>query len=215
MAQKKQRNQTKVKKPRKTADIRPKVAAAALNLAATRGWDHVTMEDIAAESGIAQKSIAAVFHDIWAILGYVLQNIADKTKAEVEAYLTEDWRENIMEILMTRFDLAQDHRAAFQRLPRDLAKHPRTMRRLARRFYRTMRDMLLLAGFPAKDLNPVIIGTFGVLYMSVVDTWSKDETLDMSRTMAAMDKRLGYFEQAAGYLARLPACRKDTVRTAA
>src|SRR5690606_15503976 len=110
MAQKKQRNQTKVKKPRKTADIRPKVVAAALPLAATRGWDHVTIEDIATESGIAQKSIAAVFDDIWDILGYVLQDIADKTKAEVEDYLTDDWRENTMEILMTRFDLAQDHR---------------------------------------------------------------------------------------------------------
>lgn len=215
MAQKKQRNQTKVKKPRKTADIRPKVVAAALSLAATRGWDHVTIEDIAAESSIAQKSIAAIFDDIWDILGYVLQDIADKTKAEVEDYLTDDWRENTMEILMTRFDLAQDHRAAFKRLPRDLAKHPRTMRRLARRFYRTMRDILLLAGFPAEDLNPVTIGAFGVLYMSVVDTWSKDETPDMSRTMAAIDKRLGYFEHAAGYLARLPACRGDGFRTAA
>ena len=215
MAQKKQRNQTKVKKPRKTADIRPKVVAAALPLAATRGWDHVTIEDIATESGIAQKSITAVFDDIWDILGYVLQDIADKTKAEVGDYLTDDWRENTMEILMTRFDLAQDHRAAFKRLPRDLAKHPRTMRRLARRFYRTMRDMLLLAGFPAEDLNPATIGAFGVLYMSVVDTWSKDETPDMSRTMAAIDKRLGYFEHVAGYLARLPACRGDGFRTAA
>lgn len=206
MAQKKQQNQTKVKKQRKSADIRPDIARTALALASTRGWDRVTLEDIATDGGYSEKAVKALFDDIWDILVYVLQDIADKTRAEVAAYLGDDWRENTMEILMARFDLAQDHRPAFKRLPRDLAKHPRTMRRLARRFYNTMRDMLLLAGFPAEDVNPATVSTFGLLYMSVVETWSKDDSSDMSRTMAAIDKRLGYFEYAAGYLARLPRC---------
>jgi AcrR family transcriptional regulator len=206
MAQKKQQNQTKVKKTRKSEDIRPAVAKAALDLAAVRGWDHVTLQDIATESGLSEKAIKAVFDDIWDILAYVLQDIADKTTAEVKDYLTDDWPENTMEILMTRFDLAQDHRAAFKRLPRDLAKHPRTMRRLARRFYNTMREILLLASFPAEDINPATVSGFGLLYVSIVDTWSKDETPDMSRTMAAIDKRLGYFVRAASCLSRLPAC---------
>ena len=206
MAQKKKQNQTKVKKQRKSADIRPDVVQTALALAEVRGWDHVTLEDIATEGGHAEKAVKALFDDIWDILIYVLQDIADKTKAEVAEYLTDDWQENAMEILMTRFDLAQDHRPAFKRLPRDLAKHPRTMRRLARRFYSTMRDMLLLAGFPAEDVNPATISAFGLMYMSVVDTWSKDDSPDMSRTMAAIDKRLGYFVRASGFLARLPDC---------
>jgi len=209
MAQKKQQNQTKVKKTRKSTDIRPKAVKAALDLVAVRGWDHVTLQDIATESGVSEKAVKAVFDDIWDILAFVLQDIADKTKAEVKDYLTNDWPENAMEILMTRFDLAQDHRPAFKRLPRDLAKHPRTMRRLARRFYNTMREILLLAGFPAEDMNPATIGGFGLLYISVVDTWSKDETPDMSRTMAAIDKRLGYFDRAASCLARLPECPRD------
>ena len=206
MAQKKKQNQTKVKKQRKSADIRPDVVETALALVEVRGWDHVTLEDIATEGGHSEKAVKALFDDIWDILIYVLQDIADKTKAEVAEYLTDDWRENAMEILMTRFDLAQDHRAAFKRLPRDLAKHPRTVRRLARRFYDTMRDMMLLAGFPAEDINPATNSAFGLMYISVVDTWSKDDTPDMSRTMAAIDKRLGYFERVAGYLARLPDC---------
>ena len=206
MAQKKKQNQTKVKKQRKSAEIRPDVVETALALVEVRGWDHVTLEDIATEGGHSEKAVKALFDDIWDILIYVLQDIADKTKAEVAEYLTDDWRENAMEILMTRFDLAQDHRAAFKRLPRDLAKHPRTVRRLARRFYDTMRDMMLLAGFPAEDINPATISAFGLMYISVVDTWSKDDTPDMSRTMAAIDKRLGYFERVAGYLARLPDC---------
>lgn len=206
MAQKKKQNQTKVKKQRKSADIRPDVVETALALVEVRGWDHVTLEDIATEGGHSEKAVKALFDDIWDILIYVLQDIADKTKAEVAEYLTDDWRENAMEILMTRFDLAQVHRAAFKRLPRDLAKHPRTVRRLARRFYDTMRDMMLLAGFPAEDINPATNSAFGLMYISVVDTWSKDDTPDMSRTMAAIDKRLGYFERVAGYLARLPDC---------
>lgn len=209
MAQKKRQNQPKVKKTRKSADIRPKAAETALALAAARGWDHVTLQDIAADSGLSEKALQAVFNDIWDILSYALQDIADKTRAEVEAYLADDWRGNTLEILMTRFDLAQDHRAAFQRLPRDLAKHPRTVRRLARRFYNTMREILLLAGFPAEDINPATVSGFGLLYISIVDVWAKDETPDMSRTMAAIDKRLGYFARIAAYLGRLPDCKQD------
>jgi AcrR family transcriptional regulator len=207
MAQKKPQNQPKVKKTRRSADIRPKAAAAALTLAAEHGWDNVTLADIATESSLSEKALRAVFADIWEILAYVLQDIAGKTRATVEDYLTDDWRENVQEILMTRFDLAQAHRAAFKRLPRDLAKHPRTLRRLARRFYDTMREILLLAGFPAEEINPATVGAFGLLYISIIEVWSRDDTPDMSRTMAAIDKRIGYFARTAEWLGRLPECR--------
>jgi len=210
MAQKKPQNQPKVKKTRRSADIRPKAAETALALAARRGWDTVSLQDIAAESGLSEKALRAVFDDMWDILSYVLQDIADRTRADVEAYLTGDWRGNALEILMTRFDLAQDHREAFKRLPRDLAKHPRSARRLAHRFYNTMREILLLAGFPAGEINPATVGGFGLLYVSIVNVWARDETSDMSRTMAAIDKRLGYFARAAAHLGRLPDCRKES-----
>ncbi len=210
MTQKKQRNQTKVKKTRKTVDIRPAVADAAVALAATRGWDHVTLQDIAADTKIPEKSIRAVFDNIWDILGYMLDDIQLQTRMTVEDYLSDDWRENLMEILMTRFDMVQDRRPAFKRLLGDLSRHPRTMRKLARRFYRTMRDMLLLAGLPHQDCHPLTVSGFGLLYVSFVDTWSKDETPDLSRTMSVIDKRLGLFETALVYMDRLPKPRKPS-----
>jgi hypothetical protein len=53
-----------------------------------------------------------------------------------------------------------------------------------------------LAGVSKKFCQPVCVAGLGAVYLSLVNTWLYDETPDMSKTMAAIDRRLDFFQKA-------------------
>lgn len=190
MAQKRKSNQTKT-----SPKTRDKAADAALALAAKSGWDRLSLADVAKAAKLPQKDVAAAFTDGWDILAFVLKRLEDDTKAEVENYLGDSWRDNLMEILMMRFEKAQPHRDAFAAIGPSALRDPRVAQRFGREFFATLSRMLTLAGLSRGRCQPLFVAGFGALYISLVDTWLKDKTPDMSHTMAAIDKRIGLFER--------------------
>lgn len=184
MAQKRKPDQTK------------KITEAALNLAGRRGWNAVTLASVARQAKVPLKTVQARFSDVWSVLDQVLDDMEAETNRHVDGYLTDNWRDNLLEILMTRFDIAQAHRAAFKALLPATRENPALIRRFMPRFYRTMDRMLFRAGAPRRFLQPVFVAGFGALYISIIDVWTKDDTADLTKTMAAIDKRLNIFQQA-------------------
>ena len=186
---------------KQNAKQRKQIVEAALSLAGKGGWAKLTFAAIAKKAKLKTGDIEKQFSDVWDILIAALSDIEIRTQEKVENYLSDNWHDNLMEILMTRFDLAEAHRVAFSSLVRDIPRRPKVVRRLLPAFYGTMQRMLELSGAPAQ---PLTIVAFGGLYLSIVDTWIKDDSRDKSKTMAAIDKRLGLFESFSGYLS----CKK-------
>ncbi|MEZ0226563.1 MAG: hypothetical protein ACAH83_18545 [Alphaproteobacteria bacterium] len=184
MAQKRKPDQTKL------------IAEAALSLAGKTGWDRLTFKDIAKKAKVSIKDVEAQFSDTWDILKWVLKRLESDTRDGVERHLGRDWRDNLAEILMTRFELAQAHRDAFASLGKSFARHPEAAPRFVRGFYKTLDGMLRLSGVSKKLCQPVCVAALGAVYLSLVDVWMKDETPDLSKTMAAIDRRLDLYAQA-------------------
>jgi hypothetical protein len=126
----------------------------------------------------------------------LLMKLEEKTARDVKTRLSGSWRDNLFEIMMTRLDLAAKHKKAYAAIPAVLGKEPAEIPKFAKRFFKTMHNMLKLAKAPA---SPLHTAAFGILYASVVNTFLKDNTKDHAKTMAALDKGLGMFEQLAGY----------------
>lgn len=122
----------------------------------------------------------------------ILRQIEEKTARQVKNVLSDNWRDNLFEIMMTRVELAAPHKKKFSALPAAFRKEPQALAHFARLFWGTMKRMLSLAGAPAR---PPHIAAFGALYLSVIDTFIKDATRDHAKTMAVIDKRLAMFEQ--------------------
>lgn len=214
MAQKKSAHQPKVqkKKARKKSaagkaaprrpkeDLRPHIRRAAMDIAGTSGWDTATLSAIAAQANVSERDVRAHYSDIWAITFDVLDDIEDRTQETVQDYLAGSWRDNLLEILMTRFDFAQEYRPALSRLLPYALRHPRRIKAFTERMYDTLQRMLLLSRIDDDRVTPPAIAAFSLIYLSLVDRWSKDDSADMSPTMAAIDKRLGWFEQALPYI---------------
>lgn len=189
MAQKRKTDQTKT------------IIDSALFLAGKQGWDAVSLADIAKKARLPLKTVSASFKDVWAVMEQALRNLESETSATVENNLGDNWRDNLMEILMTRFELAQGHRDAYLAVAPAVMKHPKLVKRFGKSFYRTMERMLDLADAPCKtQLKPLGVAAMGALFLSLVYAWEQDKTPDLSKTMAAIDKRTGLLEQAFDFI---------------
>jgi AcrR family transcriptional regulator len=171
------------------------IAEAALFLAGKSGWARLTLSEIAKKAGLPVKAVTSRFKNTWEILAWILAKVEKDVQSEVEENLGDNWRDNLFEILMARFDNAQRHREAFAAILPSLLESPKAARYFVRPFLRTMRGTTRLAGLPRTALAPLHLAAFSALYVSVVDAWSRDDTPDLSRTMAAVDKRLEMFER--------------------
>ena len=170
-------------------DQKKLIAETALALAEKAGWAYVTVDDI------AKKSKAKIDGDIYDILQDVLTRLEQQTADDVASRLGDHWRDNLFEVLMTRFDLAQKHRHAYASIPDLFKKHPQQAPRFAKRFYDTMKGMLELSGFEKSCLQPLHLAALAAAYATIVDAWIKDDSADLTKTMAMIDKRLGQFEK--------------------
>lgn len=194
MAQKRKTDQTK------------SIAAAAIALAEKRGWGGVSFKDVARTAKCGTDDVTALFPDVWAIILWHLERIEERVRLDVEEHLGQDWRDNLMEIVMLRFECAQEHRAAWTSLPEAFRKKPKKLRHFLRPFYKTMRRMLALSGLPKQQINPLLTAALGGVYLSLIHVWMEDDTKDLAKTMAAIDKRIGIIETLAHYAS----CRLKT-----
>ena len=189
MAQKRKTDQTKT------------IIDAALFLAGKQGWDGVSLGDIAKKAKLPLTTVSASFSDVWAVTEQALRNLEKDTTATVQNHLGDNWRDNLMEILMTRFELAQTERDAYLAVAPAVMKHPKLVKRFGKSFYRTMERMLDLADAPVdKKCKPLAVAAMAALFLSLVHVWREDATQDLAKTMAAIDKRTGTLEQAFGFL---------------
>jgi hypothetical protein len=122
----------------------------------------------------------------------LLRKIEEQTARTVKNRLGDNWRDNLFEIVMTRIDFAAPHKKKFIALKDTFREDPKALPSFARTYCGTMKRLLKLADAPAL---PHHVAAFSVLYATIIDTFLKDDTRDHAKTMAALDKRLGYFEQ--------------------
>jgi hypothetical protein len=126
----------------------------------------------------------------------LLEKLEQKTARGVKKRLGGNWRDDLFEIMMTRLELASPHKKTLSAIPSLLRQSPQEIPEFAKLFFRTMRGILKLAKAPAQ---PHHVAAFSLLYASIIEVFLKDNTKDRARTMAALDKRLGLFEQFADF----------------
>jgi AcrR family transcriptional regulator len=172
-----------------------RVREAALALAAEQGWRHVSLADIAERSGLSMADVLAVAPTRTAI---VTGLIADIDRQVIAAGLPEDGdspRDRLFELLMRRFDALSSHREGIVALMRDCRTDPLTFLCAAPRALRSMALMLEMAGIPTAGLRGLLrVQGLAAIAAGAFRVWLHDDTPDMAKTMAALDKGLSRAE---------------------
>ncbi len=176
---------------RKT-DPEEKIVNATMKLAAERGWQALTLADIARAAKLKLSEMPARFSSKTAILAAYAKRIDARVLDEASAEDTtgESARDRLFDVLMMRFDAMAGDKKALGRIAQDMKREPLSSAALARPMLQSMSWMLEAAGIDSSGIRGALRARgLALIWASAFNTWLEDDD-DQSKTMAVLDRRL-------------------------
>ena len=165
-----------------------RILAAALACASKESWADVTLLDIAEEADLPLLALRGQFNSKDSIIAGLLREVDDEVlKRTPKPVEDQSPRDTLFDVLMTRFDVLGPYKTALKSIyaagSADLG--------LARPYLASMHWMLQAAGIGTDGIGGGLRVTgLASVYASVFRVWLDDDDPGLSRTMAALDRRL-------------------------
>ncbi|MBF0391622.1 MAG: TetR/AcrR family transcriptional regulator [Alphaproteobacteria bacterium] len=173
------------------ADIPDTIVEATLDLIAEKGWGRLALGDIAARAKLPVSEVWERFPSKEAVLDEWLRRLDRRMTEGGPPDLDESPRDRLFEVMMRRFDALQPRREAVRRLLRDGPGDLRLLYSRATAWPRTLALMLETAGISTSGASGLLrVEGLAGIHLAVLRTWLRDDTADMARTMAELDKQL-------------------------
>lgn len=160
------------------------------------GWSEAAMHMTATELGLSNSDVVKLFPQGFASLIVVGSDDVDKaTVAEFLLRFSEKQNEmpvhqKIRELLLIRFEILQQHKEAVRKMVGFLGK-PENVALSSRLLYKTLDSIWRAAGDRSTDFNFYTKrATLGAVYSSTMLVFLDDQTPDMRKTHAFLDRRL-------------------------
>lgn len=179
-------------------DPTERILAGAMEVAQRTGWRRAALADIADAAGVTLGELHAHFRDKAAILRGIA-DFADKKVLEgAESPDPESSpRDRLFDVLMRRFDALRPFRGGLAAIARD-GGGVGALDAICgvQRILRSLAWMLEAAGIGSGGWSGALrVKGLAVVYASTFGTWLRDDTEDMAKTMAALDRNLGRAER--------------------
>lgn len=165
---------------------------AALALAEEEGWESISFDQIVTAAQVDQADVAEYFDDKSDILvaygrrvdRVVLENLVGDGEGL-------DTRERLFDLMMERFDVLNENRAAIISILGSMKSDPKQAVVSFPHLAKSMTKMLEAANIQTEGVHGAlkVTGLVGV-YLYALRAWKEDDTDDMAKTMAALDKAL-------------------------
>lgn len=170
---------------------------AMLRLVATTGWLNLSLGAVAQESGLGLAELYRQYPSKLALLrGFAARIDAGMLAALGPGSSEGNAKDKLFEALMARFDALAPYKEAVRVLSRDLPRDPIAALCFAESGLAKGLDWALAsaqldaAGWRGAIRRKIL----GAIYIDSVRIWLNDDSADLSRTMAHLDKRLGQAE---------------------
>jgi len=183
-------------------ELRDHILDAALGLAARRGWRRIGLAEIAAEADIGLDRLRSQFASKPAIVNGLIRRTDERALA-VGAAEGSSARDRLFDVLMRRFDALASDRAGIVAIVRDVCLDPTGALCHAPRLMASMAWMLEAAGLDSSGpVGLLRIKGLAAVYLWALRAWLADDSRDLAKTMAALDRGLRQAEALAGLLAK-------------
>jgi ubiquinone biosynthesis protein COQ9 len=180
-------------------DFDTALVTAALRIAADQGWRNVNVVAAARAAGLPLDEARARFPSRSSIL-LRFGRLADQAALK-DAPSEGPIRDRLFDLLMGRFDALQAHRSGVKALLKALPTEPPTALLLACATRTSMRWLLQAAGVTATGPRGALqVRGLVAVWLWGVRAWQRDESDDLSATMAAVDAALGRADRVASWL---------------
>ncbi|HSH99273.1 MAG TPA: TetR family transcriptional regulator [Reyranella sp.] len=169
------------------------VLDAFLGLVAERGFAAVTLRDVAAAADLGLADLYKLYPDKVALLGAFVARVDAAVLAGTsrQSDPEETARDRLFDVMMRRYDALKPHRAALAAIRRGILRDPLLALTVGPALRRSVAAMLEAAGLPSDGIaGAVRQNGLLVIHNAVLRVFDRDETVDLSKTMAALDSRL-------------------------
>jgi len=178
------------------ADPADRIIDAALELAAEPGWARTSLADISARANLPLAEARRHFDSKAAILRAFLRRIDAQVLAAVgPGEAGESARDRLFDLMMARFEALLPYRRAIRSLFAAAQKDPIGAACLLPTYCTSMAWMLEGAGVSSAGLKGALRANgLAALNLAVSQTWLKDDSADLGKTMASLDRWLARAE---------------------
>jgi AcrR family transcriptional regulator len=175
-------------------DPAPAIIAAAMRLAAERSWSEIPLAEIAAAAEVSVGTLYRLFPSKLAILnGLVRQVDAAVLAAPVDG--ADRPRDRLFDVLMRRFEALIPSRPALNRIARDMRRLQLDALPAAFALRHSMGWMLEASGIASTGWRGMLrTRLLGLAYLAAFRAFLDDDSIDLTRTMAALDRALRRIE---------------------
>jgi AcrR family transcriptional regulator len=177
---------------------------ALLALVEERGWIDLSFAEIAEKAQVPIAAAHRLYPSKTAILLGLTRAIDERILGGLDAEPLEgSARDRLFDILMRRFDVLKADRGAYRRLMRQLPATPNAFAALMCQLRRSMALTLEAAGLSATGLRGELrLQGLTAIYLAGLRSFDQDDSEDLAKTMAEIDKRLGQAERLSGMVRR-------------
>lgn len=169
-----------------------------IRLIADKGFAEVALRDVAEASGLGFADLYRLYPDKVALAAAFMARIdtavlaGTPTRNDPE----ETARDRLFDVMMRRYDALRPYREALRALRRAATRDPMLALAIGPSLRRSMAAMLEAAAVPSDGLSGALRqnGLLAIHY-AVSRVYDKDDTADLSKTMAALDSRLKMAER--------------------
>jgi AcrR family transcriptional regulator len=169
-----------------------------LRLIAEKGFANVALREVAEAAGLGVAELYRLYPDKVALAAAFMAKIDAEVLAGVprQGDPEETARDRLFDTLMRRYDALRPHRAALAAIRRAATRDPLLAIALGPALRRSMSAMLESASLSSEGVNGALRqnGLLAIHY-AVSRVFDRDETGDLSKTMAALDGRLKMAEK--------------------
>jgi len=177
---------------------------ALLALIEERGWIDLSLAEIAEKAEVPISEAHRIYPSKGAILTALTRSIDERLLSSLDGDALEgSAKDKLFDLLMRRFDILKADRAAYRRLMRQLPGTPAEFTALLCQLRRSMALALESAGLSASGWKGALrLQGLLAVYTAGLRAFANDESEDLSKTMAEIDKRLSQAERLSGMLHR-------------
>ncbi len=180
-----------------------KIIDSALHLAVEQGWEYTSLRDIAEHAGISASDLYDAIDDKSDILTMLGRAIDKKLLDDIDVSgdNSDSERERLFDLMMDRYEALNEHRDGVCAILESFKCDPKQVIISMPHLCRSMSWMLEISGIEISGISGAIkvTGLTGV-YIKVLMVWIKDDSEDLSKTMAYLDKTLERADRAAKLL---------------
>ena len=171
----------------------------AFKLIEEKGWNDFSLEKLAKEESIKIEDLIFFFKDETKLIESFSEMIDEQVIKEVDLneFNQNSVKDNIFELIMIRFEKLSPYKKSLDILLKQLRSKPKTLKKLAKKIFNSLDLFLEISNaknnyvFDFLKLNIMFI-----IYGYTFKIWLEDDSKDMGKTMAEVDK---WLSEAEGY----------------